>query len=53
MDIRTGFGLSVSYSIITQNHRGTFDVESEEGKYTKFIIGLPLNKTQKEKIHNV
>ena len=39
----TGLGLSVSYSIVTQNHSGTFDVESEVGKYTKFIIRLPLN----------
>jgi len=38
----TGLGLSVSYMIITQNHNGTFDVQSEVGKYTKFIIRLPL-----------
>jgi len=39
----TGLGLSVSYSIITQNHGGTFEVESEVGKGTKFILRLPLN----------
>lgn len=38
----TGLGLSVSYSIITQNHSGSFEVESEEGVGTKFIICLPL-----------
>ena len=38
----TGLGLSVSYMIISQNHNGTFQVESEEGKYTKFIIRLPI-----------
>jgi len=38
----TGLGLSVSYMIITQNHNGTFDVQSEAGKYTRFTIRLPL-----------
>jgi len=38
----TGLGLSVSYMLVTQNHGGTFSVESEQGKYTKFIIRLPL-----------
>jgi len=38
----TGLGLSVSYMIITQNHRGTFEVESEVGKGAKFIVRLPL-----------
>ncbi len=38
----TGLGLSVSYMIITNNHNGTIEVESEPGKGTKFIIKLPL-----------
>ncbi len=38
----TGLGLSVSYMIITNNHKGTMAVESEPGKGTKFIIALPL-----------
>ncbi|WP_051677107.1 ABC transporter substrate-binding protein [Maridesulfovibrio frigidus] len=37
----TGLGLSVSYFIITQNHKGLFEVESEVGKGTKFSIKLP------------
>jgi len=52
--IGTGLGLSVSYSIITQNHGGTFEVESElagslaNGKRhtcgkTTFIIRLPIS----------
>jgi len=43
--IGTGLGLSVSYMIITQNHEGTFEVESEPGRFTRFIIGLPLNNS--------
>jgi len=44
----TGLGLSVSYFIITKNHQGAMHVETKLGKYTKFIIELPidLNETQ-------
>jgi PAS domain S-box-containing protein len=38
----TGLGLSVSFMIITHNHRGTIEVESEPGNGTRFIIHLPL-----------
>lgn len=38
----TGLGLSVSHSIITQHHSGTFEVESEVGKGTAFTIRLPI-----------
>ncbi|CCK79140.1 PAS domain-containing sensor histidine kinase [Desulfobacula toluolica] len=38
----TGLGLSVSYFIITKNHNGTMEVESELGKGTNFIIRLPM-----------
>lgn len=37
----TGLGLSVSYFIITRNHNGRIEVESELGRGTKFIIRLP------------
>ncbi|MBU0972819.1 MAG: sensor histidine kinase [Proteobacteria bacterium] len=37
----TGLGLSMSYDIVVQGHKGTFDVESEEGQFTRFIVGLP------------
>ncbi len=40
----TGLGLSVSYMIVTNNHQGTMEVESEMGKGTKFIIRLPLER---------
>ncbi len=42
--IGTGLGLSVSYFIITENHKGTMEVESELGGGTNFIIRLPLEK---------
>ncbi len=41
--IGTGLGLSVSYFIIHNDHKGTFSVESEAGKWTKFIIRIPFN----------
>jgi PAS domain S-box-containing protein len=39
----TGLGLSVSYFIVTENHKGTMAVESTPGKGTKFIIRLPCD----------
>ncbi len=38
----TGLGLSVSYFIISQNHGGTFAVDSEPGQGATFVIRLPL-----------
>ncbi len=43
----TGLGLSVSYFIIAENHKGTMTVESKIGKGTKFIIELPLKPDSK------
>ncbi|MBN1141229.1 MAG: GHKL domain-containing protein, partial [Deltaproteobacteria bacterium] len=40
----TGLGLSVSYHIIVQRHRGEMTVDSEPGAWTRFIIRLPLGK---------
>lgn len=39
----TGLGLSVSYFIVTDQHGGSMDVQSEPGKWTKFIIKLPID----------
>ena len=41
--VGTGLGLSVSYFIITENHKGQMSVESNPGLGAKFIICLPLN----------
>ncbi|MBI4807295.1 MAG: PAS domain S-box protein [Desulfovibrio sp.] len=38
----TGLGLSVSFFIITSNHKGTIHVDSEPGEGTTFTIRLPL-----------
>ena len=44
MGVGTGLGLSVSYFIITENHRGEMEVESRPGAGTKFIIRLPIER---------
>ena len=41
----TGLGLSVSYGIIEQ-HGGSIDVESEEGKGSTFTITLPVESSE-------
>ena len=40
--IGTGLGLSVSYFIINETHKGTIQVESQEGAGARFTIHLPL-----------
>ncbi|WP_432736335.1 transporter substrate-binding domain-containing protein [Maridesulfovibrio sp. FT414] len=38
----TGLGLSVSYFIVTDHHKGTMEVDSMLGHWTKFTIKLPI-----------
>lgn len=38
----TGLGLSMSYDIITNNHKGQLSVASQPGEFTEFTIKLPL-----------
>jgi PAS domain S-box-containing protein len=40
--VGTGLGLSVSYSIITQNHKGLLFAHSQPGAGTRFVVKLPL-----------
>lgn len=40
----TGLGLSVSYFIIVDTHKGTMEVESSPGKGARFIIRLPMER---------
>ncbi|MFP4474931.1 MAG: PAS domain S-box protein [Desulfatibacillaceae bacterium] len=44
----TGLGLSVSYFIITENHRGTLHVESSGDRGTRFVIRLPLEEKENQ-----
>jgi len=40
--VGTGLGLSVSYTLIAQNHKGTFTVDSAPGEGALFTIKLPV-----------
>jgi PAS domain S-box-containing protein len=42
----TGLGLSVSYFIITNNHKGQMEVQSSVGQGTCFTLRLPLAGSQ-------
>jgi PAS domain S-box-containing protein len=42
--VGTGLGLSVSYMIITQNHKGILEVKSSPDRGARFTIRLPLNE---------
>ena len=39
----TGLGLSMAFDIITKAHRGSLEVDSEEGKGSTFTIRLPYS----------
>jgi signal transduction histidine kinase len=40
----TGLGLSISYDIVTQQHGGTIEVESEPDSFTEFTVRLPRSR---------
>ena len=39
----TGLGLSITWDIVTQQHGGSIEVDSEPGEFTEFTIRLPRN----------
>jgi signal transduction histidine kinase len=39
----TGLGLSISWDIVTQQHGGAIEVDSEPGEFSEFTIRLPRN----------
>jgi PAS domain S-box-containing protein len=40
----TGLGLSISWDIVTQQHGGTIEVDSQVGGFTEFMIRLPRSR---------
>jgi signal transduction histidine kinase len=47
----TGLGLSVSYGIVEQ-HGGSIEVESEEGRGSTFTITLPVEGSETDRKQN-
>ncbi len=43
-----GLGLSVSYIIVTQNHKGLMEVQSTPGRGTVFKVRLPIGEAKHE-----
>jgi signal transduction histidine kinase len=41
----TGLGLSLCYDIVTKQHGGSLEVDTEEGQYAEFAIRLPVSAT--------
>ena len=41
----TGLGLSITRSIIEQKHQGRISFESEAGRFTRFVVEVPLRHT--------
>ena len=37
----TGLGLSLSYDIVVKQHQGRFEVDSQAGEFTEFVVTLP------------
>jgi PAS domain S-box-containing protein len=46
--VGTGLGLSVSYMIVTQNHKGLMEVQSAPGRGTVFKVKLPIGGSKHE-----
>ncbi len=46
--VGTGLGLSVSYTIITQNHKGLMEVASSPGRGSRFTVRLPAMRERED-----
>jgi len=46
----TGLGLSISYEIVTRQHGGAIEVDSDVGAYTEFLVRLPRTFGGPEKV---
>jgi signal transduction histidine kinase len=44
----TGLGMSIAYDIVTKLHKGTINIESEQGSGSSFIMTLPIRKSEDE-----
>jgi two-component system NtrC family sensor kinase len=47
----TGMGMSISYQIVVDRHRGTLRCTSEQGKGTEFIIEIPIYQGKPMTVH--
>ena len=47
----TGLGLSISYDIVTQQHGGTIEVDSEVGEFTEFTDPPAAQSQQRRRRH--
>jgi two-component system NtrC family sensor kinase len=45
----TGLGLSIAYDIVTQQHGGMIEVDSQVGAFTEFTIRLPHTRATSAK----
>jgi signal transduction histidine kinase/ligand-binding sensor domain-containing protein len=39
----TGLGLSLSYDIVTKEHKGQMNLDTREGEYAEFVVELPVS----------
>jgi two-component system NtrC family sensor kinase len=46
----TGLGLSISYDIVTQQHGGMIEVDSEPGVFTEFTVRLPRSLSERSEV---
>lgn len=46
--VGTGLGLTVSYTIVTRNHRGIMEVASSPGRGARFMVRLPMMKERED-----